>query len=343
MLGEDDAPCEVIPGRLTISSLAVAERVLSSGAYTCVVSIGCPTPYTTPADLSRLELPIPKDLPETLLLASLSQTTAYLREHLSRPDRHALVHCVYGQSRSAAVVLAYLISLWNRPDSSAEEIMTTVLLQLRSARPVICINPGFLAQLYLAAMSGPDAVAGRGNIPIARLVKQTEWRAVYGVTPVSLDAFLPDIPGSVLLRCRACSSSLCSMVDVVTRKENREIEEFVKEHTDGFWAGYRPKYESNSKQKRKGGLKGDTSLVPVPVSAQLEAASEDYVVVCWQAWMVSQVGHNSCAPLVCPNARCGVPVGRYSAQGMPICGGFFSVDHIVLQNSAVRGLECAKR
>ena len=56
------------------------------------------------------------------------------------------VHCVYGQSRSAAVVISYLLS-------TGMNIHEAIKL-LKESRPIICINPGFLAQLYLLSLKG---------------------------------------------------------------------------------------------------------------------------------------------------------------------------------------------
>lgn len=51
------------------------------------------------------------------------------------------VHCVYGQSRSAAVIVSYLLSEGLQIDAAVQLI--------KERRPVTCINPGFLAQLFL--------------------------------------------------------------------------------------------------------------------------------------------------------------------------------------------------
>lgn len=51
------------------------------------------------------------------------------------------VHCVYGQSRSAAVIVSYLLSEGVQIDDAVQLI--------KKRRPVTCINPGFLAQLFL--------------------------------------------------------------------------------------------------------------------------------------------------------------------------------------------------
>lgn len=74
-----------------------------------------------------------------------------------------LVHCVYGirlyyvifqsesifaallgQSRSATVIVAYMLSIGYK--------LTAAMEMMKFLHPDICINPGFLAQLYLVSM-----------------------------------------------------------------------------------------------------------------------------------------------------------------------------------------------
>lgn len=71
------------------------------------------------------------------------------------------VHCVYGQSRSAAVIVAYLLSL-------GESIQSAIAL-LKEKRQIICINPGFLAQLFLLSTKGAHA-------PEVKLILQNPLR-----------------------------------------------------------------------------------------------------------------------------------------------------------------------
>ena len=56
------------------------------------------------------------------------------------------MHCVYGQSRSAAIILSYLLFLGTD--------VRDALSLLKKCRPTICINPGFLAQLFLLSVRG---------------------------------------------------------------------------------------------------------------------------------------------------------------------------------------------
>ena len=85
------------------------------------------------------------DTPETPIFTIFTRTNAFIQTAITS-KRPTLVHCVYGQSRSAAVVISYLLSIGH----SLDEAMSL----LKSVRPVICINPGFLAQLYVVSTKG---------------------------------------------------------------------------------------------------------------------------------------------------------------------------------------------
>ena len=56
---------------------------------------------------------------------------------------------MYGQSRSAAVVISYLMY--------SGMAIGDAIAKLKRLRPVICINPGFLAQLFLISCCGFDS------------------------------------------------------------------------------------------------------------------------------------------------------------------------------------------
>jgi protein-tyrosine phosphatase len=67
-------------------------------------------------------------------------TNLFLHHHLRERQHSVLVHCRAGISRSATIVLAYLMQFH---DLSLDEAITTV----RSRRPIVQPNVGFMAQL----------------------------------------------------------------------------------------------------------------------------------------------------------------------------------------------------
>ena len=93
----------------------------------------------TPGNLVYLEVNI-KDLPSENLLGRLDACVTFVEDGMHRGEG-VLVNCVYAQSRSAAVVVAYLM----RKGLSLPQATDKV----REAQPTVHINPGFEAQLQL--------------------------------------------------------------------------------------------------------------------------------------------------------------------------------------------------
>ena len=86
-----------------------------------------------------LALPDVYDRPEDNLIRLWPEA---LRFMALTTRRNVVVHCVYGQSRSAATIVAYLTSIMSMGLDEA-------LSYLKERCPRICINPGFLSQLHL--------------------------------------------------------------------------------------------------------------------------------------------------------------------------------------------------
>lgn len=111
-----------------------------------------------PGDLIYLEVNI-KDLPSENLLGRLDACVAFVEDGMRRGEG-VLVNCVYAQSRSAAVVVAYLM----RKGLSLSQATDKV----REAQPTVHINPGFEAQLRLYYELGcrlPDTKAIHEEAP----------------------------------------------------------------------------------------------------------------------------------------------------------------------------------
>jgi protein-tyrosine phosphatase len=75
-----------------------------------------------------------------LILVHFEKTIRFIHQCLKNGSGSVLVHCVYGQSRSACVCVAYLM---------AKKHMTLLdaFNAVQTARPCIYINPGFMKQL----------------------------------------------------------------------------------------------------------------------------------------------------------------------------------------------------
>jgi atypical dual specificity phosphatase len=101
----------------------------------------------------RMRLSVP-DVPEFDMRRIFGLTNAFIRRALLGGGR-VLVHCHWGVSRSAAIVLAYLMSFGQLTYAEAAS-------DLRLARPVVRPNEGFHSQLtgYEAQMQAFRARGG---------------------------------------------------------------------------------------------------------------------------------------------------------------------------------------
>ena len=140
---------EIIPG-LFVSDLytATSPAVLSRLGVTHVLSVLRTPGLTFPQPLQHLTIPI-DDTSDAFLLDHLDDAVRWIRDALGPNQEdgaeggqggHVLVHCVWGMSRSASVVVAFLIAARGMPLYAALRI-------LRARRPVARPNEGFMAQL----------------------------------------------------------------------------------------------------------------------------------------------------------------------------------------------------
>jgi len=79
------------------------------------------------------------DLPETNIRQVFQQTNQFIQQAIDN-NGHILVHCNAGISRSASIVLAYLLGMHFMKYEDAYQL-------LKTARPVIRPNNGFVQQL----------------------------------------------------------------------------------------------------------------------------------------------------------------------------------------------------
>ncbi|KAH9977516.1 protein-tyrosine phosphatase-like protein, partial [Russula compacta] len=133
---------EVLP-RLYLTDLFTArdEAQLTGLGITHVVSVMEHAPMLPQAiSLRTLHIPL-SDSSDQDILGYLPESTSFIRDALAEsPDSRVLVHCVMGISRSATVMIAYLIATTKMTPREA-------LAAVRSKRAIVRPNPGFMSQL----------------------------------------------------------------------------------------------------------------------------------------------------------------------------------------------------
>jgi predicted protein tyrosine phosphatase len=272
---------------LFISSLEDAsnQSSLAKSDVKAIISLGCKTPIRSlkcneeALEFATLEYEGVQDVPEAPIITLLDDVVAFVSSFIEKKCS-VLVHCIYGQSRSATVIVAYLLS-------TGRSIEESIAL-LSKARPQICINPGFLAQLLLFSRGGVQS-------PEARNILQTygpRKGCLYDPAGILSSNFADALgnregdrnntavgcksqsqsrsPGTGRnIVCRTCKVKLCSEDDV--QSVALDYAEFVNSHVDPYWKGYKP-------------------LHPARGARAVAAAIKGFIVTGPLSWAMAQVG-----------------------------------------------------
>lgn len=133
-------PTPVIPGLyLTSENITLERELLLRMKITHILSVGAgPRQGHHPGVFEHLRIGI-KDAITSDLLQILPRCFEFIQQGMEKGN--VVVHCKAGRSRSASVVMAYLIKL----DPSLS--LADALLKVRVARATAQPNPGFMSQL----------------------------------------------------------------------------------------------------------------------------------------------------------------------------------------------------
>ncbi|GAB0090803.1 tRNA pseudouridine synthase [Sergentomyia squamirostris] len=133
---------EILPDKLYLGSQdAVNLPQLQEHGITHVLSVGIECPLFLPHPIENLHIPC-LDLPESSIESAVQEAREFINVALKMesPPGRVLVHCNAGISRSAAVVIGYLIQDEGIPFEEALEMVRT---KRKGAKP----NEGFTEQL----------------------------------------------------------------------------------------------------------------------------------------------------------------------------------------------------
>lgn len=115
----------------------------------CVSAVKPPPPR--PQGVHHQVIPL-LDIPEESVLPHLASAAETIAGHVEGGRGRVLVHCMQGVSRSASLVVAYVMT--SKGLSLADALAT-----VQAARPVVLPNPGFLRQLEQFEGQRPAAVS----------------------------------------------------------------------------------------------------------------------------------------------------------------------------------------
>lgn len=135
----DKIPACIVDNLLYLGSQdCVDKETIDRYSITHILSIGIPMPEDASTGLTSLYVPC-LDLPETDLTQTLTATNRFINAAKAQ-NGTVLVHCNAGVSRSASVVIGYLIMVGGFSYGEAYDLV-------KSKRSCIRPNDGFLKQL----------------------------------------------------------------------------------------------------------------------------------------------------------------------------------------------------
>ncbi|RSM19564.1 hypothetical protein CDV31_001451 [Fusarium ambrosium] len=143
-------------------SAASSSSFLQTNGITSVLSIGS-TPSEKIAGVTYYRISM-VDSPSAPISEAI-ESAANIIDQVAEADGKVLVHCSAGISRSPTVIAGYLM---NRQGMS----LRTALAAIISARPTVCPNTGFIAQLR----SLDQELYGNDSLGVDELPRRTEDR-----------------------------------------------------------------------------------------------------------------------------------------------------------------------
>ena len=153
---------EVAPGIwLGALSAAAQTAVLRARGIARVLTVASGLRLELPDDFEHHKISV-RDVPEADLLSHLGPALSMMREARAA-GQAVLVHCYAGVSRSAAVVIAFLMAE-ARGRGDAPPWLAPAHRLVRSTRPAIEPNPGFMRQLMaFEALGCPDVLPSKSD------------------------------------------------------------------------------------------------------------------------------------------------------------------------------------
>lgn len=159
------------------------------------------------------------DVEDENLLEHFPATNKFIQEGLEGGGG-VLVHCAMGKSRSATVVIAYLMQVHNIGPSEA-------LSHLRQARSICEPNDGFMKQLELyGKMNTPENVEQTPAYQRWVYQREIELSRACGQAPEAdkirfEDEHVTDQDSNFELRCRKCRRALATTQFLLQHKSTR--------------------------------------------------------------------------------------------------------------------------
>lgn len=165
------------------------------------------------------------DVPREDLLQRFEECLAFIEDAVNTPNKKVLVHCYYGVSRSATIVIAFIMKKYRlRYDKAFERVKAKRIL----TQP----NTGFVQQLRLFHRMGfkIDKSDEKYKIYRLRLAADSIKKAkILGNTFSDLiksdPALTQETPEPITFRCKNCRRVLAAKSHLLTHNISQEITE----------------------------------------------------------------------------------------------------------------------
>ncbi|KAF4039707.1 Dual specificity phosphatase catalytic domain [Phytophthora infestans] len=197
-----------LPLYLGEAGAAQDAELLETNKIQAVVALGTGNLTVKPCEMLLIDI---LDMEEELLLPHFDECINFIKRHLKNEDAPVavLVHCVYGQSRSAAICVASLMAIQGKTLLEAYD-------EVQEARPCISINPGFLRQLEMfERMENKSDIMGSTPAHAElRTMMAKRQRMKTGVADIVTSPVLVRPESSIC--CRKCNYVLCTTRNQLT-------------------------------------------------------------------------------------------------------------------------------
>ncbi|KAG5878667.1 hypothetical protein JTB14_015600 [Gonioctena quinquepunctata] len=215
---------EMIEKNLFLGGLEAAKNmdILNKNKITHILTINtCPLPQTIkelkPLVTKFIQL---SDQPKEDLLSYLDEADLFIKEGLSKSA--VLVHCYFGVSRSASIVIAHIMKKYQINYYQAFE-------RVKVKRKIVSPNKGFVSQLKLYQEMGYRIVKNNKLYKIHRLnIAAERMRKVKVLTTEFMDLIQPDPrleqtqPEANVYRCRKCRRVLAEESKLIVHQHKGE-------------------------------------------------------------------------------------------------------------------------
>ncbi|KAJ2806122.1 tyrosine protein phosphatase yvh1 [Coemansia helicoidea] len=165
------------------------------------------------------------DLPEENIIQHFPECNRFIGAALAGGGR-VLVHCLAGQSRSAAVAAAFLMQ---RDRLDAEQALKV----LKERRPQIHPNAGFIEQLQLYRDLDYDVSTEKALYRRFLIGRSADYFRTHGAVGAVTVAARPAAQGRHAVRCRKCRCPLVDAPNIVDHRAGAGQAEFSFKKRDG--------------------------------------------------------------------------------------------------------------